>query len=195
MKSGQIVIAALIYASMTVVGPSYAGAQQTAEYWWLGQSPTQNSLLFYIDAASVAAVSGDVKHARTWIFVSEGMPAHLTGEYYVGFDEVNCRTRQWRMAEKTIYNRFGRTASWDVAIDPHPLGENGPEIWGDVVSGSVSESELRFICSDADAWASIGVPLSGGITPEQDAEQVMYAAQVSNGLHPFGMSSAITPNQ
>ena len=137
-----------------------AQAQASRDYWYLTVSSDQ-TIVDYIDAASIVSVDPEVKRVWVWI-VRSRRAAEFSGSTMVTLEEVNCKKRMRHALQMTAYDAKG-----NVYL---PWSDDTPEPWEYVVPNSFGESELNFACSEPSA--RIGVRLGADVTPEQDAERL-----------------------
>lgn len=157
-------------AFFLVATGSTANAQSRHEYWFTSEL-SDNKMVEYIDAASVAP-GKDLK--RAWIVTIYASNApQLAGLHVTGLTEVNCRTGQRHSLQTTANDSSG-------AVVPS-ASEYRPEAWTYAVPDSVGETELKFICAKSLAERTqIGIKLAPSVTPETSAEMMFSQDNTSN---------------
>jgi hypothetical protein len=160
---GVAVAAVVLCEALAAATPTVA--QPVRDYWFIGGGGlSDETLVEYVDVASITPLNGDVKRAWTWRFYSKSAP-QFAGWHAVDFLEVNCRTHQRHSLQLAMNDGLGQyEAAWS---------EDKPETWSYVVPGTLGEHELWFICSSTTARPSLGTRLGPGVSPEQHAQETL----------------------
>jgi hypothetical protein len=134
-------------------------AQANRDYWRVSGS---KDAVTYVDAGSIAVVTGDIKRALTSTYYSADGPADLAGDSAIDLFEYDCGNHRLRVLQTKGYDSHGSIA-WS---------EEDPEAWFFAAPNSIAGRQLEFVCWSPVERALLGLHLHEGQTPESDAALV-----------------------
>lgn len=140
-----------------------AFGQKTQDYWLVGAT-SNNTYLEFVDAASILSLRGDVRRAWDWTFNSRGASKH-PGWHFVSFSEYDCKARQVRILQLSLYDSKSQPQD-QVAATEAPPGHYA-------VPGTVGEDALEFVCSNASGRTAWGSRIPPGMTLEDAASLLL----------------------
>lgn len=181
----SVAAALILFGAPSIAEPLKIPPQLTHHYWLLGVS-TDNMVIQYADADSVASRSEDIRRGWIWQFNSTGAPRDA-GAKFVMLEEANCRTNELHSLQFNFYDATG-------TFQP-TQSEQTAEAWSYVTPDTLGESLLQFLCSTVQDRLWYGLPLFNSMTPEQhahefDAQRSFHMPTLDQAPHEMQSNSA-----